>query len=89
MHQLTYGDIKAAADRIAGRVRPVALAPVKVARLRSNGADVRQAGSEYAEALAALTTHAYAPEEGERTAVVLCGANTDPTDLAAGGPGAN
>lgn len=28
MHQLTYGDIKSATDRIAGRVRPVALAPV-------------------------------------------------------------
>ena len=27
MHQLTYGDIKAAADRIAGRIRPVTLAP--------------------------------------------------------------
>lgn len=27
MHQLTYGDVKAAADRVAGRVRPVALAP--------------------------------------------------------------
>ncbi|MFJ3279743.1 threonine/serine dehydratase [Streptomyces halstedii] len=27
MHQLTYGDIKSATDRIAGRVRPVALAP--------------------------------------------------------------
>ncbi|GAA0595364.1 serine/threonine dehydratase [Streptomyces crystallinus] len=26
MHQLTYGDVKAAADRIAGHVRPVALA---------------------------------------------------------------
>lgn len=28
MHQLTYGDIKAAADRIAGRIRPVTLAPL-------------------------------------------------------------
>ncbi|MEV6553220.1 threonine/serine dehydratase [Streptomyces sp. NPDC051597] len=27
MHQLTYGDVKAAADRIAGRVRPVVLSP--------------------------------------------------------------
>ncbi|MEV7122296.1 serine/threonine dehydratase [Kitasatospora griseola] len=31
MHQLTYGDIKAAGDRIAGRVRPVAVAPLDVA----------------------------------------------------------
>ncbi|MCS0636467.1 threonine/serine dehydratase [Streptomyces sp. LP05-1] len=29
MHQLTYGDIKTAADRIAGRVRPVSLAPME------------------------------------------------------------
>ncbi|MEV4925006.1 serine/threonine dehydratase [Streptomyces roseoverticillatus] len=28
MHQLTYDDIKAATDRISGRIRPVALAPV-------------------------------------------------------------
>ncbi|MFD1657542.1 threonine/serine dehydratase [Streptomyces caeni] len=28
MHQLAYGDIKAATDRIAGRVRPVTLAPL-------------------------------------------------------------
>ncbi|MEU1073070.1 MULTISPECIES: threonine/serine dehydratase [unclassified Streptomyces] len=27
MHQLTYGDVKAAADRIGGRVRPVVLSP--------------------------------------------------------------
>ncbi|GAA3378106.1 threonine/serine dehydratase [Streptomyces sannanensis] len=142
--QLSYGDIKAAADRISGRIRPVTLAPsdepqvwlaleymqhtgsfkargaqnfiqahreagtlpdagvtiasggnaglacawaarqqgvtatvfvpetappVKVAKLRSYGADVRLAGTEYAEALAAcedfthatgaLASHAY------------------------------
>ncbi|MFF9899121.1 threonine/serine dehydratase [Streptomyces longispororuber] len=28
MHELTYGDIKAAADRIAGRIRPLTLAPL-------------------------------------------------------------
>lgn len=32
-------------------------------------------------ALAALTSGAYLPEEDERVAVVLCGANTDPSDL--------
>jgi len=37
-----------------------------------------------ATALAALTSGAYAPADGERVAVVLCGANTDPSDLAAG-----
>jgi len=36
-----------------------------------------------AAALAALTTGAYAPEPGERVVVVLCGANTDPSDLGA------
>ncbi|MEV4236235.1 threonine/serine dehydratase [Nocardia sp. NPDC049737] len=35
-----------------------------------------------ATALAALTTQAYRPEPGERVCVVLCGANTDPADLA-------
>ena len=34
-----------------------------------------------AAAMAALTGGAYRPETGERVAVVLCGANTDPTDL--------
>ena len=35
-----------------------------------------------ATALAALTTGTYRPESGERACVVLCGANTDPSDLA-------
>jgi threonine dehydratase len=34
-----------------------------------------------ATALAALTSGAYRPEPGERIAIVLCGANTNPTDL--------
>lgn len=34
-----------------------------------------------AAALAALTAGAYLPEPGERVVVVLCGANTDPSDL--------
>lgn len=34
-----------------------------------------------ATALAALTTGAYRPRAGERLAIVLCGANTDPSDL--------
>ncbi|MGK5628920.1 serine/threonine dehydratase [Streptomyces sp. URMC 123] len=34
-----------------------------------------------ATALAALTTGAYTPAPDERVAVVLCGANTDPSDL--------
>ncbi len=36
-----------------------------------------------AAAVAALTSGAYRPAEGERIGVVLCGANTDPADLAA------
>lgn len=35
-----------------------------------------------AAALAALTSGAYQPQPGERVVVVLCGANTDPSDLA-------
>lgn len=34
-----------------------------------------------AAAVAALLTGAYVPGEGERVAVILCGANTDPSDL--------
>lgn len=34
-----------------------------------------------AAALAALTSGAYQPARGERVAVLLCGANTDPSDL--------
>ncbi|MGC4112906.1 MAG: threonine/serine dehydratase [Nocardioides sp.] len=32
--------------------------------------------------VAALLSHGYCPQDGERVAVVLCGANTDPSDLA-------
>jgi len=34
-----------------------------------------------AAAFAALTSGAYTPERGERVAILLCGANTDPSDL--------
>jgi len=34
-----------------------------------------------AAAFAALTSGAYVPAEGERVAVILCGANTDPSTL--------
>ena len=39
-----------------------------------------------AAALAGLTSGAFRPAPGEQVAVVLCGANTDPSDLA-GPPG--
>ena len=35
-----------------------------------------------AAAYAALTSGAYLPAPGERVVVLLCGANTDPSDLA-------
>lgn len=45
--------------------------------------DDRRLAVEHAAstALAALTSGAYVPAPGERIAVVLCGANTDPSDL--------
>ncbi|TLS43011.1 threonine/serine dehydratase [Streptomyces montanus] len=49
MDQLTYGDIKAATERIAGRVRPVALAPVDPGAIRTAGG-----GPEPCEAWLAL-----------------------------------
>ncbi|MBT2505873.1 threonine/serine dehydratase, partial [Streptomyces sp. ISL-98] len=39
MHQLTYGDIKTATDRIAGRIRPVTLAPVDPGAIRTAHGD--------------------------------------------------
>jgi threonine dehydratase len=38
--------------------------------------------------VAALLSGAYVPADGERVAVVLCGANTDPADLARAVPSA-
>ena len=38
-----------------------------------------------ATAAAALLSGAYAPEPGEKVAVIICGANTDPSDLVAHG----
>lgn len=39
-----------------------------------------------ATALAALTSGAYVPQDGERVGVVLCGGNTDPVDLSPARP---
>lgn len=50
---------------------PTTAPPVKVARLHGG-----------ATALAALLTGSYQPAEGERVAVVVCGANTDLATLA-------
>ena len=38
-----------------------------------------------ATAAAALLSGAYPPEPGEKVAVIICGANTDPSDLVAHG----
>jgi threonine dehydratase len=40
-----------------------------------------------AAAYAALTSGVYEPKPGERVAVVLCGANTDPATFQEGQPG--
>nr|WP_196790644.1 threonine/serine dehydratase [Motilibacter aurantiacus] len=77
------GDI---AFGVAGRTAPVSVlvrdADVVAAR-RALWEDYRIA-AEYgaATALAGLLGGAYAPEPGERVAVLVCGANTDPSTLA-------
>ncbi|MBT2510939.1 threonine/serine dehydratase, partial [Streptomyces sp. ISL-98] len=39
VHQLAYGDIKTATDRLAGRIRPVTLAPVDPGAIRTAHGD--------------------------------------------------
>ncbi|MBB1253823.1 serine/threonine dehydratase [Streptomyces sp. OF3] len=46
MHQLTYSDIKAAVDRISGRVRPVAVARAEPGAIRAAHGD-RSSGEAY------------------------------------------
>jgi threonine dehydratase len=55
-----------------------------IVRARSWLWDEYRMPSEFgaAAAYAALSSGRYAPSEGERVAVVVCGANTDPTTLA-------
>jgi threonine dehydratase len=54
-----------------------------IIRARQSLWDDRRIVAEHggAAALAALQSGAYTPEPGERLAVILCGANTDPIDL--------
>ncbi|MFF1476781.1 threonine/serine dehydratase [Streptomyces sp. NPDC058301] len=54
MHQLTYGDVKAAADRIAGRVRRVALAQADPGELLAARHDVAARPEEPREVWLAL-----------------------------------
>ncbi|MEV7599764.1 serine/threonine dehydratase [Kitasatospora sp. NPDC089797] len=72
-----------------GDVRSVLVPDAAIVRARRELWDDRRLAVEHAAAtaLAALDAgvgpgHGYRPEPGERVCVVLCGANTDPTDLA-------
>lgn len=64
-------------------VRNVLVPDTEITRTRQALWDHRRLVVEHgsATALAALTTGAYQPHPSETIAVVLCGGNTDPTDL--------
>lgn len=63
--------------------RSVLVSDTDIVNARQALWDHRRLAVEYgaATALAGLLTGAYAPAPGERVAVVLCGANTDPSNL--------
>ncbi len=67
------------------QVQSVLVSDGTIAQTRQRLWDRLQLVSEHggATAAAALLSGAYAPEPGERVAVVICGANTDPSDLVA------
>jgi threonine dehydratase len=69
---------------VRARVESVLVGDEDIARARRDLWDRRRLVVEHgtAAALAALATGAYRPAPGERVAVVLCGANTDPAELA-------
>jgi threonine dehydratase len=77
------GDI---AHAVAARtsVRSVLVSDADIGTARKYLWDEYRVAAEHggATALAALLTGAYQPAEGERVAVVVCGANTDPATLA-------
>ena len=79
------GAIGFATARLAG-VRPVLVPDEAILAARQRLWDDLRLAVEAggATALAALTSGAYRPEPGERVAVVVCGGNTDPSDLASG-----
>lgn len=66
-----------------GDVRSVLVTDMQIIAARQSLWDKRRLAAEHAAgtALAALLSGAYVPEPGERVAVVICGANTDPSDL--------
>lgn len=65
-------------------VRSVLVTDAAIVAARRHLWDERRLAVEHgaAAALAALESRAYVPEPGEKVAIVLCGANTDPADLA-------
>jgi threonine dehydratase len=65
-------------------VTSVLVPDAEIIRARQALWDHRRLAVEHgaATALAALTSRAYQPADGEHVAVVLCGANTNPADLA-------
>jgi len=67
----------------ASQVRSVLVSDEAIVQTRQRLWDRLQLVSEHggATAAAALLSGAYVPEPGERVAVVICGANTDPSDL--------
>jgi threonine dehydratase len=69
---------------VRARVESVLVGDEDIARARRDLWDRRRLVVEHgtAAALAALATGAYRPAPGERVAAVLCGANTDPAELA-------
>ncbi|MGW4247030.1 serine/threonine dehydratase [Nocardia sp. NPDC004722] len=66
-----------------GDVIPVLVTDKQISAARQTLWDCRRLAVEHAAAtaLAALLSGAYVPTPGERVAVIICGANTDPTDL--------
>ena len=66
-----------------GEVLSVLVPDDEIVRARKKLWDERRLAVEHgaATAFAALSTGAYRPAPGERVAVVLCGANTDPSTL--------
>lgn len=66
-------------------VRSVLVSDKQIIAARQTLWDCRRLAVEHAAAtaLAALLSGAYVPAPGERVAVIICGANTDPSDLVA------
>ncbi|MFF0609724.1 serine/threonine dehydratase [Nocardia tengchongensis] len=68
-----------------GDVRSVLVTDKQISAARQTLWDCRRLAVEHgaATAFAALLSGAYVPAPGERVAVIVCGANTDPADLVA------